>query len=69
MINSVLERPAKSTDELLHTLVEERAGKKLDTTDVNPSSSTCAINSTQTNSHTSGASTDGTSMSNPQPSQ
>jgi hypothetical protein len=30
MINSVLERQAKSTDELLHTLIEERTGKTLD---------------------------------------
>jgi hypothetical protein len=29
MINSVLERQAKSTDELLHRLIEERDGKNL----------------------------------------
>jgi ssRNA-specific RNase YbeY (16S rRNA maturation enzyme) len=56
MINSMLEMQAKSTDELLHTLIEERDGKKLDATSVNPSSSTSAVSFTQTNPHTSGAS-------------
>jgi hypothetical protein len=65
MINSALERQAKSTDELLHRLIEERNGKKLDATTVNPSSSTCVVNFTQTNLHSSGASTGGTSMPNP----
>jgi hypothetical protein len=65
MINSALERQARSTDELLRRLVEERDGKKLDTTSVNPSSSTCAVSFTQTNPHTSGASADDTSMLNP----
>jgi hypothetical protein len=65
MINSTLERQAKSTDELLCRLVEERDGKKLDTTSVIPSSSTCIVSFTQTNSHTSGASVGGTSMPNP----
>jgi hypothetical protein len=64
MINSTLERQAKSTDELLRRLVEERDGKKLDTTSVNPSS-TCAVSFTQTNPHTSGASAGGTSIPNP----
>jgi hypothetical protein len=65
MINSTLERQAKSTNELLRRLIEERHGKKLDTTSANPSSSTCAVNFTQTNPHTSGPSVDGTSMPNP----
>jgi hypothetical protein len=66
MINSALERQAKSIDELLHRLIEERDGKKLDTTSTNPSSSsTCAVNFTQINPHTSGPSAGGTSMQNP----
>jgi hypothetical protein len=56
MINSTLERQAKSMDELLHRMIEERNGKKLDATSVNPSSSTSAVSFTQTNPHTSGAS-------------
>jgi hypothetical protein len=46
-------------------LVEERDGKKIDTTSVKPSFSTCAISFTQTNPYTSGASAGGTSMPNP----
>jgi hypothetical protein len=65
MINSVLERQAKSTDELLRRLIEEWDGKKLDATSTNPSSSTCTVSFTQTNPHTSGPSLGGTSMSNP----
>jgi hypothetical protein len=65
MINSVLERQAKSIDELLHRLEEERDGKKLDTTSVNPSSSTYAVSFTQTNLYTSGALAGDTSMPNP----
>jgi hypothetical protein len=64
MINSALERQVKSTDELLHRLVEVRDGKKLDATSVNPSSSTCAVSFTQTNPHSSGALAGGTSMPN-----
>jgi ssRNA-specific RNase YbeY (16S rRNA maturation enzyme) len=59
MINSMLERQAKSTDELLHRLVKERDGKKLDTTSINHSSSTCIVSFTQTKSHISGASMGG----------
>jgi hypothetical protein len=65
IINSVLERQAKSTDELLPRLVEERDGKKYDAISVNPSSSTCAVNFTQTIPHTIGPSTGGPSMPNP----
>jgi hypothetical protein len=50
MINSALERQAKSSDELVHRLIEERYRKKLADSNVNPSSSSCAINSNQTNS-------------------
>jgi hypothetical protein len=49
MINSTLERQAKSTDELLHRLIEEWDGKKHSDANVNSSSSTCAINFAQTN--------------------
>jgi hypothetical protein len=65
MINSTLERQAKSTDELLRRLIEERDGKKLDATIVNLSSSTCTVNFTQTNLHTSDPSAGDTSMPNP----
>jgi hypothetical protein len=65
MINFALERQAKSTDELLRRLIEERGGKKLDTISANHFSSTCAVNFTQNNPYTSGASVGGTSMSNP----
>jgi hypothetical protein len=65
MINTVLVRQVKSTDELLCRLIEERDGKKLDATSVNPSSSTCAVSFTQTNSYLSGASVGGASLPNP----
>jgi hypothetical protein len=65
MINSALERQAKSTDELLCRLIEEQDRNKLDATSVNPSSSTCAVSFTQTNPHTSGASVGSTTMPNP----
>jgi hypothetical protein len=65
MINTALERQAKSTDELLRRLIEERNEKKLGATSINPSSSTCAVSFTQTNPHLSGALAGGTSMPNP----
>jgi hypothetical protein len=65
MIDSTLKRQAKSTDELLRRLIEERDWKKPDATKVNPSPSTCAVSFTQSNPHTSGPSAGGTSMSNP----
>jgi hypothetical protein len=65
MINSTLERQAKSTDELLCRLIEERDEKKLDATSANPSSSTYTVSFTQINPHTSGPSMDDTSMLNP----
>jgi ssRNA-specific RNase YbeY (16S rRNA maturation enzyme) len=65
MIDFALERQAKSTDELLRRLIEERDRKKLNVTSVNPSSYTCAVSFTQTHPHTSGASAGGTSMPNP----
>jgi hypothetical protein len=64
MINSALERQVKSTDELLHRLIEKRDGKKYTDANVNPSSSTCAVNFAQTNLHISGSSVGGTTMLN-----
>jgi hypothetical protein len=64
MINSTLERQAKSTDELLHRLIEEQDGKKLGSTSVNHSSNSYAVSFTQTNPHTSGTSAGGTTMPN-----
>jgi hypothetical protein len=67
MINSTLERHAKSTDELLRRLIEVWDGKKLDYTGVNhsSSSSSCSISFTQTSPHKSGTSMGGTTMLNP----
>jgi hypothetical protein len=65
MINSVLERQAKNTNELLHKLIEERDVTKLDTTSVNPSSTSCVVSFTQTNPQTSGASAGNATMPNP----
>jgi hypothetical protein len=65
MINSALERQVKSTDELLHRLIEECDGKRLDAIRSNPSSSTCTVGFTQTNPHTSGPSAGSISMPNP----
>jgi hypothetical protein len=64
-INSALERQAKSTNELLCRLIEERDEKTLDATSVNTSFLTCAISFTKTNPYTSGPSVGDTSMSNP----
>jgi hypothetical protein len=65
MIDFALERQAKNTDELLRRLIEERDEKKLDATNVNPSSSTCVVSFTQTNPHTSGSLASDTSIPNP----
>jgi hypothetical protein len=65
MINYALERQAKSTDELLCRLIEERDEKKLDSTGINPSSSSCVVSFTQTNPHISGTLAGGTTMPNP----
>jgi hypothetical protein len=64
MINSALEKQAKSIGELLHRLIEERDGEKPDATSTNPFSSICMVGFTQTNPHTSGPSAGGTSMPN-----
>jgi hypothetical protein len=65
MINSALKRQVKSTNELLCRLIEERDGKKLDATSINPSSSTYAVSFAQTNPQTSGVLVGSTSMPNP----
>jgi hypothetical protein len=65
MIDSALERQAKSTDELLRRLIEEHDEKKLDATSVNPTSSTYIVSFTQSNPYTSGALAGDTSMPNP----
>jgi hypothetical protein len=65
MINSMLERQAKSTDKLLRRFIEEWDGKKLDTTSINPSSTSCDVSFAQTNTQTSGASVGGATMPNP----
>jgi hypothetical protein len=64
MINSALERQAKSSNELVRGLIEEPDGKKLVDSNVHPSSS-WAINFEQTNPQPSGTSVGGTSQSNP----
>jgi flagellar hook-basal body complex protein FliE len=48
MINSILERQAKSDDELIRRLIEQRDGKKLVDYNVNSSSSSCTFNFAQT---------------------
>jgi hypothetical protein len=65
MINSVLERQVKSSDELLRRLIEEQDGKKLADPSVNPSFYSCDVNFGQTNPQTSGTSVGGATMSNP----
>jgi hypothetical protein len=65
MINSVLERQVKSSDELIRRLIEERKGKKLADSNDNPSSLSCNVNFTQTNPQISGTSMGGTKMANP----
>jgi hypothetical protein len=64
MINSALERQAKSTDELVHRLIEELDGKNLADPNANPSSSSYAVNFTQTNPQTSGTSAGGSTLPN-----
>jgi hypothetical protein len=65
MINSTLERQAKSTDELLCRLIEEQDGKNHSDPNVNPSSSSSVVSFAPINPHTSGPSVGGTSMPNP----
>jgi hypothetical protein len=65
MINSMLERQAKRTNELMHRLIEEQDGKKLADPSTNPSSPSCTVNFAQTNSETSGTSAGSATMQNP----
>jgi hypothetical protein len=66
MINSALKRQVKSSDELMHRLIEERNQKKLANSNANPSSSSsCIINFTQTNPQINGTSMGGATMPNP----
>jgi hypothetical protein len=64
MINATLERQAKSSDELMHRLIEEWDSKKLVDSNVIPSSS-CTFNFAQRNPQPSGTSVGGTSQPNP----
>jgi hypothetical protein len=71
MISYVLERQAKSSDELMHRFIKEWDGKKLADSNANPSSSSsssssssCAVNFSQTNLQTSGTSAGSTTMPN-----
>jgi hypothetical protein len=64
MINSTLERQEKSTDKLLCRLIEERDGKKLETTSVNPSSSSYTVSFIQTNPQISDTLVDAATMPN-----
>jgi hypothetical protein len=61
MINFVLERQAKSSNEMMRTLIEERDGKKFIDPNVNVSSSLGGVNFAQTNHQPSGTSVGGTS--------
>jgi hypothetical protein len=65
MINSVLERQAKSSNEMMHRLmIEERDEKKFVDPNVH-ASSYCGVNFAQTNHQSSGTSAGGTSQPNP----
>jgi hypothetical protein len=65
MINSALERQVKSSNEMMHRLMEERDGKKLVDSNVHASFSSCAVNFTHTNPQPSGTLAGGTSQPNP----
>jgi hypothetical protein len=67
MINSALKRQVKSSDELMHRLIEERNQKKLanSSSSSSSSSSSCMINFTQTNPQINDTSMDGATMPNP----
>jgi hypothetical protein len=64
MINYALERQAKSSDQLICRLIEERDRKKLVDSNMNPSSS-CTVNFVQINPQPSGTSAGSTSQPNP----
>jgi hypothetical protein len=63
MINSTLEKQAKSSDELMRRLIEEWDEKKLVDSNL-PLSSPCDFNFPQTNPQPSGTSASGTSQPN-----
>jgi hypothetical protein len=66
MINSALEKQAKSSDELMCRLIEEWDRKKLSDSNVHPSSSSsCVVNFSQTNPQPSGTSVGSTTQPNP----
>jgi hypothetical protein len=65
MINSALQRQAKSSNELMHRLMEERDGKIFVNPNVHVSSSSCVVNFAQTNPQPGGASVGSTSQPNP----
>jgi hypothetical protein len=65
MINSVLERQAKSSNKLVRRLIEEQDGEKLVDSNVYPSPYSYAVNFSQINSQTSGTSVSGTTIPNP----
>jgi hypothetical protein len=65
MINSVLERQVKSSNELMRKLIVERDRKKLIDSNVHTFSSSCAVNFAQTNHQPSDTLVDITSQSNP----
>jgi hypothetical protein len=65
MINYALERQAKSSNELMHMLIEEQNRKKLVDSNVHASSSSCAVNFAQSNPQPCGTSAGGTSQLNP----
>jgi hypothetical protein len=64
MINFALERQAKSSNEMIRSLVEERDGKKHVDSNVHTSSS-CVVNFVQTNPQPTSTSTGSTSQPNP----
>jgi hypothetical protein len=61
MINSALERQAKSSNEMMRRWIEERDVKKFVAPNVNASSSSCGVNFAQTNHQPSGTSAGSTS--------
>jgi hypothetical protein len=65
MINSAFEREVRSNDELLRRLIEERDGKKLADSNINPSSSSYAVYFAQTNPQTSGTLAGHATLPNP----
>jgi hypothetical protein len=64
MINSTLERQAKSNNEMMHRLIEERHDKKFVDPNVHAFPSSCTINFAQINPQSSGTLVGGTSQPN-----